>query len=56
MGKEIIKLADRVFTAGEQDLQWNGYDKNGNIVSSGVYFCSVQFKNQLKTNKMILVR
>jgi flagellar hook assembly protein FlgD len=56
MGKEIITLANRGFSAGEQGLQWNGHDKNGNIASSGVYFCSVQYKNQLKTNKMVLIR
>jgi hypothetical protein len=37
-GRKVRGLADRVFTAGEQTLQWNGTDDAGAQVPRGVYF------------------
>jgi len=37
-GRRVRTLADRVFPAGEQELQWDGTDDAGNKVGRGVYF------------------
>ena len=37
-GRKIRGLADRVFTAGEHSLQWDGTDDGGGKVARGVYF------------------
>jgi hypothetical protein len=37
-GRKVRGLADRVFTAGEYTLEWNGTDDGGAKVPRGVYF------------------
>src|SRR5262249_9419373 len=37
-GRRVRTLADRVFPAGEQELQWDGTDDAGNKLGRGVYF------------------
>ena len=38
VGREVVKIADADYPAGYTELTWNGINKNGNIVASGVYF------------------
>ena len=37
-GRRVRQLADRVFTAGEHELRWDGHDDSGQRVARGVYF------------------
>jgi hypothetical protein len=37
-GRKVRNLADRVFPAGESQLQWDGTDDAGSKVARGVYF------------------
>ena len=40
-GREIRILTDQFLESGFHQAEWNGKDKNGQTVSSGVYFCHV---------------
>jgi hypothetical protein len=40
----------------EGNVVWNGKDKSGNTVSSGVYFYKLQTGNYSQTKKMILIK
>lgn len=63
IGKEIIELINETRSSGDYEIVWNGTDKNGNKVSSGVYFITMEAnsKNSVdilfhKTIKSILIK
>jgi len=56
MGQKVITLADGVFSAGTHEVEWNGADENGNLVTSGVYFYRINAGNDNQTRKMILMK
>ncbi|MBI1798467.1 MAG: hypothetical protein HYR73_02140, partial [Candidatus Eisenbacteria bacterium] len=45
-GRQVRKLADRMFPAGENTLTWDGVNDQGQIVPRGVYFTQVKFVNR----------
>ncbi|NOY77261.1 MAG: T9SS type A sorting domain-containing protein [Calditrichaeota bacterium] len=55
-GQEVLTLQNRNETAGEHTIRWNGKDVNGNDVTSGLYFCQIQWNHRIKTCKLILLR
>jgi flagellar hook assembly protein FlgD len=52
-GRRVRTLADRVFPAGEQVLQWDGTDDAGAKVGRGVYF--VRSSNEKGTGRIIVL-
>lgn len=56
VGREVIKLADRLFEAGDYSISWNGRDKNGLVLPSGIYYCSFSAGRYRLTIKTILLR
>ena len=55
-GKEIIELEDRKLHAGKHLFEWNGKDKTGKKVSSGVYFYKIRTNNISDIQKVLLVK
>jgi hypothetical protein len=55
-GQEIITLEDRNQQAGLHQIEWSGLDKAGSEVVSGVYFCYLHFRDQVKTIKLLKVK
>jgi hypothetical protein len=55
-GREIRKLAEAQFQAGYHGIRWDGKDKNGNPVPSGVYLYRLQAGSFSQVRKMSLVR
>ncbi|MFC2133031.1 T9SS type A sorting domain-containing protein [Bacteroidota bacterium] len=51
LGREISKLLDKEFRAGIHQVEFNGED-----ISSGVYFYTLETKDNLQTKKMILLK
>jgi len=49
-------VQDKYFNAGYHRANWSGQHENGYTVSSGIYFCELQFKGQRKLIKMVYVR
>ena len=56
MGQEMTTLLNRDLRAGKHLVQWNGLDKNGVNVSSGVYFYQVETNINKAVRKMMLMR
>jgi hypothetical protein len=52
-GRKVRDLADRVFSAGEHALQWDGTDDAGGRVARGVYF--VRSSVQKDTGRIIVL-
>jgi len=56
LGRELIRLIDTRLDRGTHKLQWDGKDKSGRSVPSGVYFCSVTIGGFRRSRLMNLVR
>jgi len=55
-GREVMMLQDGVKSPGNYRVQWNGMDKSGSPVSTGVYFCRLQAGTYSQTIKMVYLR
>ena len=57
LGREVITLLnDQLKAAGTHSLIWDGQDKAGNTVSSGIYFCRFQAGDFKSVMKMALLK
>ncbi len=57
LGQEVIRLIDnREFSKGRHSITWNGKDKNGEQISSGIYFYKLKSGSFEKTQKMMLIK
>jgi hypothetical protein len=55
-GEEIRTLVDAPYQAGYHRVRWDGKDKNGNAVASGVYLYQLQAGGFSQVRKMSLLR
>jgi hypothetical protein len=55
-GELVATLADREFGAGSYRVVWNGRNKIGNDVASGIYFYRIMTESFSAVKKMMLVR
>ncbi|MCK4653897.1 MAG: DUF1565 domain-containing protein [Candidatus Cloacimonetes bacterium] len=55
-GQKVKQLVSDQLPAGQHSVIWNGKDKNGKTVSSGIYFYKLKTRNYEKTRKMILMK
>jgi parallel beta-helix repeat protein len=56
LGQTVRTLIDRYETKGTNRVLWDGKDKVGNAVASGIYFCRLQAGDFSETKKMLLLR
>ncbi len=56
VGAEIRTLVDETREAGYHRVRWNGKDKNGKAVASGIYLYQLRAGNFSQVRKMSLVR
>ncbi len=56
LGREVRTLVNGYNGIGYKEITWDGKDKSGNEVSSGIYFYNIRFQNNSITKKMLLVR
>jgi len=56
VGREVTQVADADYPAGYNELTWNGFNRNGNIVSSGVYFYRINADQWNKVKKMMMLK
>ncbi|MBD3272135.1 MAG: hypothetical protein GF384_06325 [Elusimicrobia bacterium] len=54
--REILKLIDDQKDIGVYRIPWNGRDKSGNTVGSGVYFVYMKVGDFSKTKKIVVVK
>jgi hypothetical protein len=55
-GHHIINLLDGMLEAGMQSISWDGKNRGGIPVSSGVYFCRLRTDKTTIARKIILLR
>jgi len=56
-GRLVITLVDREFKTGTYHTVWNGRNRQGMEVASGIYLCRMEGGNScLKSRKMVLLR
>jgi flagellar hook assembly protein FlgD len=56
LGREVAVLAEGFMQAGNHEVRWNGRDKYGHPVSSGVYLYRLVACGKSETRKMTLMR
>ena len=56
LGEEVRTLVDKRQRPGEYQVVWDGKDKGGRDVSSGIYFCQLRVGRFSQTRKMVLLR
>lgn len=56
LGQEIRTLVEEAQTAGAHTVMWDGNDKRGRAVSSGIYFYRLQTGEKVLTKRMTLIR
>lgn len=55
-GRRIRVLLDRYLQSGEFETGWNGKDKSGNDVGSGIYFARIRAGDYQSETKLVLMR
>jgi hypothetical protein len=55
-GRLIRTLFQSFQNAGNHSIVWDSRNNDGNLVSSGTYFCQVSFKNNSLVKKLLLVK
>jgi len=55
-GRRIATLVDREMPAGLSRVEWDGRDRRGTQVSSGVYFYRIVAGSHVETRKMVLLK
>ncbi len=56
VGREVAQIADGDYPAGYNELPWNGTNRNGEQVSSGVYFCRISVARWSAVRKMVMLK
>ena len=56
LGQEIVTLVDSYRPAGRHEAVWNGRDRAGKPVSSGIYFYKLQAGEFSETRKMVFLK
>ena len=55
-GRLVRTLVDGVASAGKKLITWNGRDKSGKSVTSGVYFGRLTAGKETMSKKLVLIR
>ena len=55
-GGRVATIFSGEKTAGAHDVQWDGRDDSGRLVSAGIYFCRIEAGKQSVTRKMLVIR
>jgi hypothetical protein len=55
-GREVAVLAEGPQSGGSHVMQWNGRDRRGAEVPSGVYFLRLEFQGAVETQKIVIAR
>jgi len=56
IGREVVKLVNKRMDAGVQSVLWNGKDRFGQDVATGVYFYHLKTDDFISTKKLLLIK
>jgi hypothetical protein len=55
-GRRVTRLLDRTVSPGWGSASWNGEDRRGRQVSSGLYFCTLEAGDATRVRRLIKLR
>ena len=55
-GQKVIDLLDKTFPVGNYKIKWNGKDKLGNNISSGIYFLQLHNEMYSITKRLVYLK
>jgi FlgD Ig-like domain len=56
LGREVAEIANQNYPAGYNEITWNGLNRNGEQVSSGVYFYRISTEKWSAVKKMMMLK
>ncbi len=56
LGQEVKTLVNEVQEAGYKNVEWNGMDNGGNVISSGIYFYRMKADNFIEVKKLMVIK
>jgi len=56
LGREVISLVDNELQPGKHSVIWNGKDKNGHGVATGVYIYQLRTKDITRSKTMTFIK
>ena len=56
LGQEVLTLADSDFPMGTYSFHWDGHNRNGKPVKSGIYLVSFRAGNYYSTQKIVFLK
>ncbi len=56
LGREVAEIANQNYPAGYNETTWNGLNRNGEQVSSGVYFYRITADRWSAAKKMLMLK
>jgi len=56
LGRRVADIFKGTSRVGENSYTWNGLDRHGNEVSSGIYFMRLKGQDRIQTRKAVLLR
>ena len=56
VGHEILTLVDETKNAGEFSIVWDGSDKSGRTLPTGIYLYQMHTQSTIKNGKMLLIK
>lgn len=56
LGQLVKQLVNKELPAGLNEKSWDGLDELGRLVSSGIYFYKISYKENVLTGKMVLAK
>ncbi len=56
LGESVQTIVDQYYLPGRHKIIWDGIDRSGQRVASGIYFYSMKIDNSRLTKKLVLLR
>ncbi|MEW5874479.1 MAG: putative Ig domain-containing protein [Candidatus Zixiibacteriota bacterium] len=56
LGQRVTTLVDSHLEPGQYEFEWDGRDRSGNTMASGLYFYRLQADGRAETKKMVLLK
>lgn len=56
LGQRVVTLLESHLAPGHYEVEWDGRDRNGNTMASGLYFYRLQADGRAETKKMVLLK
>jgi hypothetical protein len=55
-GRRVAQILDGTLDAGHHVRNWDGRDRRGHALASGIYFARLQQGNDVLTERLVLLR